>query len=55
MNKNQGENWKLNAVAKKEKHSLNDKSEKLSVLGKWKRVHILQKKFVGVQLFIIAN
>jgi hypothetical protein len=28
---------------------LNDKSEKQSVLGKWKARQILQKKFVGVQ------
>ena len=49
------QNWKLNVVAEKEEHSLNDKSEKLSVLGKWKWVHLLQKKFVGVQPFIVSN
>jgi hypothetical protein len=34
---------------------LNDKSEKRSVLGKLKARQLLQKKFVGVQLFIAAN
>jgi hypothetical protein len=40
---------------RKREHLLNDKSEKRSVLGKWKRVNLLQKKFVGVQPFIAAN
>jgi hypothetical protein len=39
----------------KREHSLNDKSEKLSVLGKWKARQLLQNKFVGVQPFIAAN
>jgi hypothetical protein len=34
---------------------LNDKSEKLSVLGKWKARQLLQKEFVGVQQFIAEN
>ena len=46
---------KPKAVAEKEEHSNNDKSEKLSVLCKWKWVHLLQRKFVGVQPFIAAN
>jgi hypothetical protein len=41
--------------SRKREHSLNDKSEKQSVLGKWKTSNLLQKKFVGVQPFIAAN
>jgi hypothetical protein len=41
--------------SKKREHSLNDKSEKRSVLGKWKARQLLQRKFVGVQPFIAAN
>jgi hypothetical protein len=55
LNTNQGENQKLNAVLEKENTRWNDKSEKLSVLGKWKVKKLLQKKFVGVQPFIAAN
>jgi hypothetical protein len=40
--------WKI-------EHSLNNKSEKWSVLGKWKARQLLQNKFVGVQPFIAAN
>jgi hypothetical protein len=40
---------------RKRKHSLNDKSEKRSVLGNEKQENLLQKKFVGVQPFIAAN
>jgi hypothetical protein len=47
--------WKPKAVAEKEEYSMNNKSEKLSVLCKWKRVHLLQRKFVRVQTFIAAN
>jgi hypothetical protein len=46
---------KAKRSSKKREHSLNDKSEKQSVLGKWKQVNLLQKKFVGVQPFISAN
>jgi hypothetical protein len=46
---------KAKRSSRKKEHSLNDKSEKWSVLGKLKRVHLLQKKFVGVQPFIAAN
>jgi hypothetical protein len=55
MNTNQGENQKLNAVLEKENTRWNDKSEKRSVLGKWKARQLLQKKFVGVQPFIAAK
>jgi hypothetical protein len=55
MNTNQGEKWKLNAVAEKENTRWNNKSEKQSVLGKWKARQLIQKKFVGVQPFIAAN
>jgi hypothetical protein len=41
--------------SRKREHSLNDKSEKRSVLGKLKARKLLQKKFVGVQPFIAAN
>jgi hypothetical protein len=34
---------------------LNDKSENGVFLANEKRVHLLQKKFVGVQLFIAEN
>jgi hypothetical protein len=34
---------------------LNDNSEKLSVLAKWKARQLLQRKFVGVQPFIAEN
>jgi hypothetical protein len=48
--------WKTKAKhSNKKKHSLNDKSEKRSVLGKWKARQLLQNKFVGVQPFIAAN
>jgi hypothetical protein len=55
MNKNQGENRKLNIVLEKENTRWNYKNEKRSVLGKWKARQLLQKKFVGVQPFIAAN
>jgi hypothetical protein len=41
--------------SRKREHSLNDKSEKRSVIGKWKARQLLQKKFFGVQPFITAN
>jgi hypothetical protein len=44
---------KAKCSSRKTEHSLNDKSEKWSVLGKWSV--LLQKKFVGVQPFIAAN
>jgi hypothetical protein len=33
--------------SRKREHSLNDKSEKWSVLGKWKAMQLLQKKLLG--------
>jgi hypothetical protein len=49
--------WKMKAKrsSRKREHSLNDKSEKQSVFGKWKARELLQKKFVGVQPFIAAK
>jgi hypothetical protein len=49
--------WKMKAKrgSRKREHSLNDKSEKRSILGKWKSKQLLQKKFVGVQPFIAAS
>jgi hypothetical protein len=41
--------------SRKREHSLNNKSEKWSVLANEKWVHLLQKKFAGVQPFIAAN
>jgi hypothetical protein len=41
--------------SRKREHSLNDKSEKRSVLGKRKARQLFQKKFVRVQPFIAAN
>jgi hypothetical protein len=41
--------------SRKREHSLNDKSENKSVLGNKKRIHLLPKKFVGVQPFIASN
>jgi hypothetical protein len=46
---------KAKRSSKKREHTLNDKSEKWSVLGKSKARKLLQKKFVGVQPFIAAN
>jgi hypothetical protein len=46
---------KVNRSSRKREHSLNDKSEKQSVLGKWKAMQLLQNEFVGVQPFIAAN
>jgi hypothetical protein len=46
---------KAKRTFRKREHSLNDKSEKRSVLGNEKRVNLLQKKFVGVQPFIAAK
>jgi hypothetical protein len=46
---------KAKRSSRKREHSLNDKSEKWSVLGKWKARQLLQRKFVGVQPFIAAN
>jgi hypothetical protein len=43
---------KAKRSSRKREHLLNDKSEKRSVLGKWKARQLLQKKFVGVQPFI---
>jgi hypothetical protein len=34
---------------------LNEKSKNWSVLGNEKGVHLLQKKYVGVQPFIVAS
>jgi hypothetical protein len=49
--------WKLKTKrsSRKREHSLNDESEKLSVLGKWKARQLLQKKFARVQPFIAAK
>jgi hypothetical protein len=41
--------------SRKIEHSLNDKSETRVFLANEKQVHLLQKKFVGVQPFIAAN
>jgi hypothetical protein len=46
---------KAKRSSRKREHSLNNKSEKQSILDKWKRVRLLQKKFVGVQPFIAEN
>jgi hypothetical protein len=46
---------KAKRSSRKREHSLNDNSKKWSVLGKWKWVNLLRKKFVGVQPFIAAN
>jgi hypothetical protein len=46
---------KAKRSSRKREHSLNDKSEKWSVLGKWKTRQLLQKEFVGVQPFIAEN
>jgi hypothetical protein len=46
---------KAKRSSRKREHSLNDKSEKWSVLGNEKQVNHLQKKFVGVQPFIAEN
>jgi hypothetical protein len=46
---------KAKRSSRKREHSLNDKSEKWSFLANEKRVHLLQKKFFGVQPFIAAN
>jgi hypothetical protein len=46
---------KAKRSSRKREHSLNDKSKKRSVLGKWKARQLLQKKFVWVQPFIVAN
>jgi hypothetical protein len=46
---------KTKRSSRKREHSLNDKSEKRSVLGKRKARQLLQKKFIGIQLFISAN
>jgi hypothetical protein len=46
---------KAKCSSRKREHSLNDKSEKQSVLGKCKARQLLQKKFVGVQPFIAEN
>jgi hypothetical protein len=46
---------KAKRSSRKREHSLNDKSEKRSVLGKLKARQLLQKEFVGVQLFIAAK
>jgi hypothetical protein len=46
---------KAKRSSRKKEQSLNDKSEKRSVLGKCKARQLLQKKFVGVQPFIAAN
>jgi hypothetical protein len=46
---------KAKRSSRKREHSLNDKSEKQSVLDNWKARQFLQKKFVGVQPFIAAN
>jgi hypothetical protein len=46
---------KAKRSSRKIEHSLNDKSEKWSVLGNEKQVNLLQNKFVGVQPFIVSN
>jgi hypothetical protein len=46
---------KAKRSSRKREHSLNDKSENGVFLANEKRVHLLQKKFVGVQPFIAAN
>jgi hypothetical protein len=46
---------KAKQSSRKREHSLNDKSEKRSVLGKWQARQLLQKEFVGVQPFIAEN
>jgi hypothetical protein len=46
---------KAKRSSRKREHSLNDKSEKRSVLDKWKARQLLQKEFVGVQPFIAKN
>jgi hypothetical protein len=46
---------KAKRSSRKREHSLNDKSEKRSVLGKCKARKLLQKKFLGVKPFIAAN
>jgi hypothetical protein len=46
---------KAKRSSRKREHSLNDKSEKRIILGKWKARQLLQRKFVGVQPFIAAN
>jgi hypothetical protein len=46
---------KAKRSSRKREYSLNDKSEKWSVLSKLKASNLLQKKFVGVQPFIAAN
>jgi hypothetical protein len=46
---------KAKRSSRKREHSLNDKSEKRSILGKWKARQLLQKEFVGVQPFIAEN
>jgi hypothetical protein len=46
---------KAKRSSRKREHSLNDKSEKRSVLCKQKARQLLQKKFVGVQPFIAAT
>jgi hypothetical protein len=43
---------KAKRSSRKREHSLNNKSEKWSVLGNEKQVNLLQKKYVGVQPFI---
>jgi hypothetical protein len=46
---------KAKRSSRKREHSLNHKSEKWSVLGKWSKRQLIEKKFVGVQPFIEAN
>jgi hypothetical protein len=46
---------KAKRSSRKREHSLNNKSEKWSVLVKSKSRQLLQKKIVGVQPFITAN
>jgi hypothetical protein len=55
LNKNQGEKRKLNAVLEKEniRWTIRVKSGVFFANDKW--LHLLQKKFVGVQTFIAAN
>jgi hypothetical protein len=55
LNKNQGKKRKLNAVLEKENTRWTIRVKNGVFLANEKQVHILQKKFVGVQPFISAN
>jgi hypothetical protein len=46
---------KAKRSSRKREHSLNNKSENGVFLANEKQVHLLQKKFFGVQPFIAEN